>query len=450
LKEVFSCIPDEHDDEEPTVLTVIRTIREVTAFYETYADIVHPELQFLFKIPLQARLQCSHSILWIWLNSWRPVLERLYPTPAEFRKCTKDHADMPYKVKATTPEDPAATTPASTTTTPTSTLISNKAVCLVPQGRGPKGNNKNLKAGNSKTKNPMVVETKAHHSDEVISPSNSADAVLRKDPADKSNNTALSDISKMDRAERQTNHDKTLTSDSSTDHQAGKAELRSKKPKVSFAWREATYDEAGNCRIEYSKWSERSRSFRLETPSGYRLDGAQIKSHQKFKIARAAQRALLQTVDEEYRRQCIKRTPTDHPKLKQHTLPDKIITKSARPCNLPQKSPPREPSIISTTTHPVEVLLPLRLRFPRIQPVKTTSTFNKNSKSQQATHTTHKITTEHSSQTKALPTYLWIQQARGIRALTPKSSYLLPLPWQHHAWTAPAHRKTLCQQPFMT
>jgi hypothetical protein len=54
-----------------------------------------------------------------------------------------------------------------------------------------------------------------------------------------------------------------------------------------------------------------------------------------------------------------------------------------------------------------------------------------------------------SSPTKAIPINLWTQQARGVRALhTSKSSYLLPLPWQHHSWIAPAHRKTLRQQPF--
>jgi hypothetical protein len=42
------------------------------------------------------------------------------------------------------------------------------------------------------------------------------------------------------------------------------------------------------------------------------------------------------------------------------------------------------------------------------------------------------------------------QDTRGVRALhTTQSSYLLPLPWQHHTWIAPAHRKTLRQQPFM-
>jgi hypothetical protein len=56
---------------------------------------------------------------------------------------------------------------------------------------------------------------------------------------------------------------------------------------------------------------------------------------------------------------------------------------------------------------------------------------------------------QDSSQTKAAPTYFWTQQARGVRAsYTSKSSYLLPLPWQHHSWIAPAHRKTLRQQPF--
>jgi hypothetical protein len=43
----------------------------------------------------------------------------------------------------------------------------------------------------------------------------------------------------------------------------------------------------------------------------------------------------------------------------------------------------------------------------------------------------------------------WIQTTRGERDLpTSHPPYLLPLPWQHHAWIAPAHRKALRQQPF--
>jgi hypothetical protein len=42
-----------------------------------------------------------------------------------------------------------------------------------------------------------------------------------------------------------------------------------------------------------------------------------------------------------------------------------------------------------------------------------------------------------------------IRHPQGSLALpTSQSSYFLPLPWQHHAWIASPHRKTLRQQPF--
>ena len=48
------------------------------------------------------------------------------------------------------------------------------------------------------------------------------------------------------------------------------------------------------------------------------------------------------------------------------------------------------------------------------------------------------------------PKNSWIQSTSRAWVLpTSKHSSLLPLPWQHHAWTAPTHRKALRQQPFL-
>ena len=72
LKEVFHSIYDEHDNEneKPTALMVIKTIREVSTFYATYADKVGPQDKWLFQIPLQERIKRSNSLMRIWLNSW--------------------------------------------------------------------------------------------------------------------------------------------------------------------------------------------------------------------------------------------------------------------------------------------------------------------------------------------------------------------------------------------
>jgi hypothetical protein len=45
--------------------------------------------------------------------------------------------------------------------------------------------------------------------------------------------------------------------------------------------------------------------------------------------------------------------------------------------------------------------------------------------------------------------YILPANQKTLRGVSPlRSSRFLPLPWQHHAWLAPAHRKTLRQQPF--
>ena len=57
-----------------------QTIREVTMFYETHADRVGPDLQWLFRTPLQEKIQGNISNLRIWISTWLPIVEKSYTT----------------------------------------------------------------------------------------------------------------------------------------------------------------------------------------------------------------------------------------------------------------------------------------------------------------------------------------------------------------------------------
>ena len=57
-----------------------QTIREVTQFYENHADKVKPELQWLFRTPLQEKIQGNISNLRIWISTWLPIVEKSYTT----------------------------------------------------------------------------------------------------------------------------------------------------------------------------------------------------------------------------------------------------------------------------------------------------------------------------------------------------------------------------------
>jgi hypothetical protein len=235
------------------------------------------------------------------------------------------------------------------------------------------------------------------------------------------------------------------------------------KPKrVTFLWREWVYDEAGNCHLRYSKGTDRSTTDKVhltETRHGSRLEEEQQESHEKFKSARVAHQAMLQRVRDEISRQRVHKDigrrqvesiSHQHPTSKQHPLEEKSTKstqKSTQPSHINQKSPSTKPFIIPTATHSMEVLeFPRILSLPKFSKIKAKNAFIKNTQAQPEAPKIPKTTT---SQTKTLLTIFWIQHARGVSALhTSHPSYLLPLPWQHQAWIAPAHRKALRQQPF--
>jgi hypothetical protein len=232
----------------------------------------------------------------------------------------------------------------------------------------------------------------------------------------------------------------------------GKIQKRGTNRRVTFMWKEWVYDEAGTCQIGYSKWSSRSTTkvYLKETRHGGRLDTAQLESHWKFKSARTSHQAMLRRVEEEIGNQRGKRErKVNQPKT---STTKRNITISDHPRHHPTVCPLVAIHISPAIVHPAERIVKSSLpqQITRISKVKykhKSTTDIKTGKTKTKQQTT---TTETSTRRKASPTTLWIQHARGIWALhASKPSYLLPLPWQHQAWIAPTHRKTLRQEPFI-
>jgi hypothetical protein len=224
--------------------------------------------------------------------------------------------------------------------------------------------------------------------------------------------------------------------------------------KVDFMWRERIYDEAGNygCQIVYSKWSVNGKVYLKETRHGSRLQIAQLESHQKSKKARAAHQELLLSVQEELNKQRRKRVPKDilNQKNRKITKSSKASDHSSRPIteSLPE-TPRNPPAIAQPVEHPLQQ--PVTIQVTRPPQVQNKYRHIKDKPIGRTKIKEEKETPEGEPlhHPKVTPAISWIQDTRGVWALhTSHPSYLLPLPWQHHAWTAPAHRKTLRQQPF--
>jgi hypothetical protein len=207
--------------------------------------------------------------------------------------------------------------------------------------------------------------------------------------------------------------------------------------KVNFMWTEWVYDEAGGRRILYSKLSSMSRAAKRyfkETRHGGGMAPAQLESHRKFMRARAAHQALLQSVDTEFHRQRALQ------RAKHHRRKNPIIKRN------PIKVE-RHLEIPRTAKPPPTIPTPIQLkRIPQKEPRENNKAIPIDTKP-----IMQQRPTDSSPQQETTPPRFWKHDTRRVRdLLTSQSPSLLPLPWQHHAWTAPAHRKTLRQQPFLS
>jgi hypothetical protein len=224
-------------------------------------------------------------------------------------------------------------------------------------------------------------------------------------------------------------------------------EVPDREPKrVEFMWREWVYDETGVSHIEYSKWTDmftKTTAYFKETRYGARMDPAQLESHRKFKLAQASHQALLRLVEEKFNRQRkrsqVKLGPTAHQARHSPIKGASLDIVSPEPTPEDQHSPPQ-------TLHSAEGILSFAStnKVPR--------DFHRKSHHRKIKRLVH-FDSKYQASTNhvAMPTNSWLQATKGVKALHSfQSSYLLPLPWQHHAWIAPAHRKTLRQQPFLS
>jgi hypothetical protein len=60
-----------------------QAIREYIQLYEKNKDTVTEDLQWLFAIPLQERLQLRYSALRQWIDGWKSIIEKCYTTALE-------------------------------------------------------------------------------------------------------------------------------------------------------------------------------------------------------------------------------------------------------------------------------------------------------------------------------------------------------------------------------
>jgi hypothetical protein len=224
---------------------------------------------------------------------------------------------------------------------------------------------------------------------------------------------------------------------------------KDRKPhRVSFTWREWIYDDTGKCSITYSNWSKtqsNNQVYAKETRYGGRLEQAQIESQRKFKQLRAAHQAMLCSVNKELQRQQRNRQLQSNPygskRKSRHTGTTDHPSSQPTEC-----SPVVLPALAMRLVERV-LNIPIKAKVIRVLHKTRQGKSNRDIPVRKSKTTNITTTTEESSP-QDLKSY-WKQHTRGVRALhTFHTSYLLPLPWQHHAWTAPAHRKALRQQPF--
>ena len=58
-------------------------LSELIQFYENHKDTAPQRLQWLFDIPLMTRMQLQTAVIWQWLDTWKPIIEKSYTTALE-------------------------------------------------------------------------------------------------------------------------------------------------------------------------------------------------------------------------------------------------------------------------------------------------------------------------------------------------------------------------------
>jgi hypothetical protein len=212
--------------------------------------------------------------------------------------------------------------------------------------------------------------------------------------------------------------------------------------RVAFTWRERVYDEAGDCHIRYSRWSDmftKTAVYFRETRYGARLHPAQLASHQKSKTARATHEAMLRLVDEEFIRQ------RGNSKLTKSQAPPEvrrsIIRNVPRASSFPN-SAPIEQAPESQLRVPSFMRVGKRIKRPKSHQVckPPRSTVRQPSNHTPVHQVPAKTPETHDIQIFGSPT--------GGASSCFHTSYILASSSQHHAWISPVHRKALRQQPF--
>jgi hypothetical protein len=303
-------------------------------------------------------------------------------------------------------KDPAAI---PNTTTTTSTTISNKAVCLVPQSYGSKGTQQKHQAGNTKEKDPeaeMKDIAFATATTEVAKDA-SYDPQLTSTKAGRPTTAQTTDTNYILHDFRNCTKDPVDmpykdTEEVSGNHNTNGLMRVTITPPMDM-WK----------LLKTKRWHTSEISCRRAKRT--------FRQHDWYFLFRIKATTILATPDEVTRihEVCIPRMTFETLRMVKAPQPPVESRTDQRPIvrqhymiTVTKKKIYRKNSAISTVPHH--------------QTVKPTSTQQKSTSSAIRTQHTREVRAIHSSQ----------------------SSYLLPLPWQHHAWLAPPHRKTLRQQPF--
>jgi hypothetical protein len=213
---------------------------------------------------------------------------------------------------------------------------------------------------------------------------------------------------------------------------------------VAFTWTETIYHEDGSSQIVYRQSAASPRTTYLkETRFGSMMLPEQLESTKRFKAARADFYRHLQSAEMERQRQMARSRMPSKPRPSQP--PKATPTKPPEPTPQSHKqSAPQDPSLTIC-------MKPSKHKHPRPEPPRTKRHHRNHISRIHVTQTLHNM---HLSTFMNNPPHLtsdiWKYHVTRIwEPLSSPSSYFLPLLWQHHAWIAPAHRKTLRQQPFL-
>jgi hypothetical protein len=429
-----------------------------------YSDkvLLDPDLQYVFEVPLQKRIDASSSMLRVWLGTWPPVIKKFFPTPENLPLLSS----VAQPVKAKKPPRAPRKRKDSRIYVSIPWVPSEDIITAVTKVYDKYYDKKDWEYWQQF---PLLATTlqNANECDRIITRGRILDriivhreqlAALRAqraklpDPLAGSGSPetldappAVQDSGNVDKDE----HVET-TSQQTADTTTPTPTRDSKR--VAFTWRDWIYDSTGKCANVYSQWPDKPRQthkYLQETISGNRLQSAQLESHKKFKKERRSHAVLLRSVEEEIRKQRTQKARQSKPTEKFHNVKRRTITRSTPSEKNPMTSSPEDTRVTSATPHSVQRIftIPAPTQATRIPPLKGKHKTIKDSHLDKKPIKQHRPLESSPQQATTTPSF-WKHDTRGVRALL-QSPYLLPLPWQHHAWTAPAHRKTLRQQPFL-